>query len=230
MNHTRGLISTAQALRQTFLAPFQSSRFSFIQPSVLQNGLQIRNFQHSRCLALHRPRPPVKGPIKDEEIRSQTVQVVNSAGDLDPPEFLSDVLETFDRKKYFLIQVSPGAFKKPPVCKVMDKLEYRNAEKAKEKAAKAAKQSLKQIELNWAIDAHDLEHRLKQLAAFLEKGRKVEIILTRKKHKRPPTVDEIKHVMQTVLDTTREAGATQVKAMEGEPGKRVLLTVKKGDN
>ncbi|KAJ5987164.1 hypothetical protein N7451_011529 [Penicillium sp. IBT 35674x] len=230
MNHTRGLMSTAQALRQTFFTPFQSSKVNFLQPFALQNGLQIRSFQHSRCLALNKPRAPVKGPIKDEEIRSQLVQVVNSEGDLDPPEHLADVLETFDRKKYFLIQVSPGAFKKPPVCKVMNKLDYRNAEKAKEKAAKAAVKAVKQIELNWAIDAHDLEHRLKQLAAFLEKGRKVEVILTRKKHKRPPTVDEIKHVMQTVLDTTREAGGTQVKPMEGEPGKRVLLTVKKGDN
>ncbi|KAJ5917603.1 hypothetical protein N7466_011157 [Penicillium verhagenii] len=230
MNHTRGLMSTAQALRQTFLTPLKSSRFGLLQQSSLQNGRQLRFFQNSPSLALKVARAPVKGPIKDEEIRARTVQVVNSEGDLEPPEFLSDVLTTFDRTKYFLIQVSPGAFKKPPVCKVMNKLEYRNAEKAKEKAAKAAKQTFKQIELNWAIDAHDLEHRLKQLATFLEKGRKVEIVLTRKKHKRPPTVDEIKHVMQTVLDTTREAGGTQVKAMEGEPGKRVMLTVKKADN
>ncbi|KAJ5627898.1 hypothetical protein N7490_010126 [Penicillium lividum] len=230
MNHTRGLMSTAQALRQTFLTPLKSSRVGLLQPTALQNGLQLRYFQNTRCLALKIARPPVKGPIKDEEIRARTVQLVNSQGDLEEPELLDDVLASFDRNKFFLVQVSPGAFKKPPVCKILNKLEYRNSEKAKEKAAKAAKQSFKQIELNWAIDAHDLEHRLKQLTTFLEKGRKVEIVLTRKKHKRPPTVDEIKYVMQNVLDTTREAGGTQVKAMEGEPGKRVMLTVKKGDN
>jgi translation initiation factor IF-3 len=85
----------------------------------------------------------------------------------------------------------------------------------------------KQIELNWAIDAHDLAHRLKQLTNFLEKGRKVEVIMKRKKAKRSPTVEEIKQVIQSVLDTTREAGGTQVKAMEGEPGKQVIITVKK---
>jgi translation initiation factor IF-3 len=40
-------------------------------------------------------------------------------------------------------------------------------------------------------------------------------------------VDEIKQVMQSVLDTIREAGGTQTKAMEGEPGKQLSLTVMK---
>ncbi|KAJ5717123.1 hypothetical protein N7488_002769 [Penicillium malachiteum] len=229
MKHMRGPVSTAQALRQTFLTPIHTTKTGLVQPSVLRNYLQLRTFHNSRPLAAGGPQPQAKVLIKDEGIRAPFVQIVNAEGDLEEPERLSDVLKSFDRNEFFLLQVSPGAPKQPPVCKILNKLEYRNNEKAKEKAAKAAKQSLKQIELNWAIDAHDLAHRLKQLTAFLEKGRKVEIILTRKKHKRAPTVDEIKHVMQSVLDTTREAGGTQVKAMEGEPGKRVMLTVKKAD-
>jgi translation initiation factor IF-3 len=35
------------------------------------------------------------------------------------------------------------------------------------------------------------------------------LLLTTKKRKRKPTVDEIKQVMQSVLDTIREAGGTQ---------------------
>ncbi|KAJ6160586.1 hypothetical protein N7470_003982 [Penicillium chermesinum] len=115
----------------------------------------------------------------------------------------------------------------PPICKILNKLEYKAREKAKEKAAKASKKLLKEMEFNWAIDAHDLQHRLRQLASFVEKGRRVEILLTRKKHKRAPTVEEIKQVMQGVLDTVREAGGTQIKAMEGEPGKQVKITVQK---
>ncbi|KAJ5097300.1 hypothetical protein N7456_008021 [Penicillium angulare] len=229
MNHMRGLVSTAQALRQTFVTPLYKTTPGIVHPFKIHHGMQLRLFQHSRSLALREYRPPVKGPIRDEGIRAPTVQVVDADGDIQPPQSLSEVLESFNRNEYFLIQVSPGAPKQPPVCKIMNKLEYRNAEKAKEKAAKAAKQSVKQIELNWAIDGHDLAHRLKKLTTFLEKGRKVEIILTRKKHKRAPTVDEIKQVMQSVMDTTRAAGGTQVKEMEGEPGKRVMLTVKKSD-
>ncbi|KAJ5578162.1 uncharacterized protein N7459_007126 [Penicillium hispanicum] len=227
MKHLRGLVSTAQALRQTFIAPLNIPKITPLQSLPVQTGLQMRYFQESRRLARLDARQATKTLVQDEAIRAPFVQLVNANGDLEPPTPLSDVLSSFDRSKYFLLQVSPGAPKQPPVCKILNKMEYRENEKAKAKAAKASKIQTKQIELNWAIDAHDLAHRLKQLTTFLEKGRKVEIVLTRKRHKRAPTVDEIKQVMQSVLNTTKDAGGTQVKAMEGEPGKHVTITVKK---
>ncbi|KAJ5082579.1 hypothetical protein N7532_011622 [Penicillium argentinense] len=228
MKHIRGLVSTTHALRQIFLTPIHTPRAGFRQPSLLFNGSQLRYFQLSRRFALPKATTPASSLIKDELIRSPWVQLVNEEGNLEDPKRLSDVLASIDRNKFFCVQVAPGGGPgKPPVCKVFNKKEHKENEKAKAKAAKAAAQSAKQIELNWAIDAHDLQHRLKQLATFLEKGRKVEVVLTRKKHKRPATVEEIKNVMQTVLNTVREAGATQTKAMEGEPGKHVILTVTK---
>lgn len=71
---------------------------------------------------------------------------------------------------------------------------------------------------------------MKQLSDFLEKGRKVEIILTRKKGKRAPTPDEIKHVMTSVTETTQKANAILIKPVEGEPGHRVQMVVKKKDD
>ncbi|KAJ5166888.1 uncharacterized protein N7482_005669 [Penicillium canariense] len=228
MNHTRGLVSTAQALRQTFINPPRTPSVSFLQPRPLQNGHQLRYFQQSGRLALRVTRtPPAPTLIKDEAIGTRLVQLVDEEQNLMPPKRLAEVLDSFDRSKFFLLQVSPADAERPPVCKILNKMEAKQHEKAKAKSAKSAKVQTKQIELNWAIDAHDLSHRLKQLTNFLEKGRKVEVIMRRKKAKRSPTVDEIKQVIQSVLDTTREAGGTQVKAMEGEPGKQVILTVKK---
>lgn len=227
MKHTRGLMSIAQALRQTFVTPLKPSRVGFLQPYSLNNGLQLRFFQQSRRLARVGPREPELGPVKDEAINAPLVQTVDEAGDLQPPVRLPNILASFDRSKFFLMQLAPGGPNRPPVCKIVNKLEYTQREKAKAKAIKAAKVQTKQIELNWAIDAHDLAYRLKQLTGFLEKGRKVEVTLTRKRHKRAPTVDEIKHVIQSVLDTTKDAGGSQIKPMEGEPGKHVKITVKK---
>ncbi|CAI7647790.1 unnamed protein product [Penicillium pancosmium] len=228
MNHTRGLASTAQALRHTFFTPLRTSKTGLLQPKLYQNGLQLRPFQLSRNLAGPKVTTPASTLIKDESIGSAWVQVVNEEGNLDEPQKLFDVLASFDRNKFFCVQVAAAAGpSKPPICKILNKKEYRESEKAKIKAAKSAVQSTKQVELNWAIDAHDLQHRLKQLTNFLDKGRKVEVILTRKRHKRSATVDEIKNVMQSVMDTIREAGGTQTKAMEGEPGKHVILTVTK---
>lgn len=226
MTHTRGFVSIAQALRRTFIPPLNTTRAGLVQPLLLrpiQHGPQVRFLQHSRRLALA---DTDKAPI-NEAINAPYVQLVNEENSLEPPVRLSKVLASFDHREHFLVQVSPGAHDRPPVCKILNKKETRDREKARAKAAKASKVQVKQIELNWAIDAHDLAHRLKQLANFLDKGRRVEVVLTRKKGKRAATVEEIKHVMQSVLNTTKELGATQVKAMEGEPGKHVILTVKK---
>jgi translation initiation factor IF-3 len=153
--------------------------------------------------------------------------LANEEGNLEAPTRLEEVLQSFDQRDYFLMQVQPAQGDQLPVCKIFNKKEARAAEKAKAKASRATKVIVKSIELNWAIDANDLSHRLKQLTTFLDKGRRVEVLLTSKRHKRRATVDEIKHVMQRVLDTVREAGAHQTKAMEGEPGKQVTFTVQK---
>ncbi|OQD78479.1 hypothetical protein PENDEC_c001G05066 [Penicillium decumbens] len=229
MNHIRGLTSTAQALRQTFLTSVRSqrtvitrsSRINHVHP--IQIGLQKRSLQHSRSLAFSDYH---KMPT-NEAIGAPYVQLVDKDNNLQPPVRLSQVLASFDPREFFLQQVDAGAPDKPPVCKILNKKETKAKERARAKAAKASKIQNKKLELNWAIDAHDLKHRLGQLTTFLEKGYKVELVLTKKKGKRAATVDEIKHVMQSVMDTTKQIGGTQVKGMEGEPGKHVILTVKK---
>lgn len=227
MKHIRGLVSTAQALRRSLL-PLEFTRAPFVKYNVPLRQAQLRFLKYSRSTTDAGP-PAKPGPIKDEDIPADIVQVVNENGGLDPPVQKADVLRSLQRPEYSLVQVAPATADRPPVCKILSRRVMWEQERAKAKAAHAAKTSLKQIELNWAIDNHDLSHRLKQLVAFLDKGVKVEIILTRKRGKRAPTPEEVKNLMDNVLATIEEANAIQVKAMEGEPGKHVLMTVKKKD-
>ncbi|KKK14169.1 hypothetical protein P175DRAFT_0499243 [Aspergillus ochraceoroseus IBT 24754] len=231
MTHMRGLISTTQALRRIFLVPQSISRVPFARYSPKQSPLQNR-LLHSTSSRLRPYAKPAETPgqARDEDIRAEYVQIVNENNSLDPPMRLSHALRSFDRTENFLLQVSPGTRDQPAVCKIVNRLAMREHERAKAKAAHTAKMAVKQIELNWAIDPHDLSHRLKQLTTFLDKGRKVEIILTRKKGKRAPTIEEVKNVMDKVLQVTKDANAMQVKPMEGEPGKHVILFVKKRDS
>ncbi|KAL2006002.1 hypothetical protein VTN00DRAFT_9656 [Thermoascus crustaceus] len=229
MRHIRGFISTAQALRRTFLPPPEFTRAPFIEYDFPWRRAQLRFLQYSRSPAPNAGAPAKPGPVRDEDIRAQFVQIVNENGGLDPPARKIDVLRSIQRPEYSLVQVSPGTDDRPPVCKILSRQFLKEQERAKAKAAHATKIATKQIELNWAIDNHDLSHRLKQLVSFLDKGRKVEIILTRKKGKRAPTAEEVKNLMDNVLETIKEANATQIKGMEGEPGKHVILTVKKKD-
>ncbi|OJJ49840.1 hypothetical protein ASPZODRAFT_156877 [Penicilliopsis zonata CBS 506.65] len=227
MKHIRGLVSAAQALRRTFLTPPQiPNRPQFLRYEPFLARTQLRLIQHSRG-----PVTDKSGLVTDEKIRAEFVHIVNESGSLDEPIRLNNVLRSIDRSKFFLLQVSPATPDKPPVCKIVSKQAMREIERTKAKAAvTASKNSVKQIELNWAIDAHDLAHRLKQLRTFLDKGRKVEIILTRKKGKRPPTADEVRNLMTRVMETTQEANAIPVKPVEGEPGKHVVVVVKKRED
>lgn len=100
--------------------------------------------------------------------------------------------------------------------------------KAKESQVKKRGEP-KKIELNWAIDRHDLSHRLKQMTSFLDKGRKVDISLVKKRGKRWPTEDEIKNLMDSVKQAIEEAGAIEHKPMEGDVGKILVMYVKRKD-
>ena len=60
-----------------------------------------------------------------------------------------------------LVKISPNA--NPPVCKVMDyqKFLYEQKKKEKERKAKSAKMSVKEIRLGPQTDDHDFDFKLK---------------------------------------------------------------------
>ncbi|RDW76618.1 putative translation initiation factor IF3 [Aspergillus mulundensis] len=222
MKHIRGLVSTTQALRQTFLLPQASPRPQFLRYTPVHPPSQIR-FRS----AIPRTKQQTTAEVKDEDIPSDYVQIVGEDNKLKEPQRLSTLLRSINRAKVFVIQVQAGTLETPAVCKIMNRQEAYERARALVKAAKAAKKTVKQVELNWAIDAHDLSHRLKKITGFLDKGIQVEIILVRKRHKRPATAEEVKGLMANILEAIKDAGAEQISPMEGEPGKQVVLTVKK---
>ncbi|KAL2841558.1 translation initiation factor IF-3, C-terminal domain-containing protein [Aspergillus pseudoustus] len=235
MKHIRGLVSTTQVLRWIFLAPQTIPRAQCAYPIHNQISLQLRTFNSSCAHFRYRGpssaafgSPDMPEQLKDEAIGTQYIRLVNEDGSLDPPERLTNILRSIERPENFVLQLSPKSrTDEPPVCKIVNRALLRDMERASAKAARATKASVKQMELNWAIDNNDLTYRLKQITTFLDKGAKVEITLMRKKHKRPPTVEEVKSVIDKVLQTVKDAGALQTKPMEGEPGKRLTIVVKK---
>ena len=237
MNRSHSLISSLTLLQsfKSSLVPLNFTRTQFrsvsnVQPQTTLSQTQSRSIQTNLNKYKGRARRAndVKsGPLENEEIPSDGIQVVGENGRLGPPEQLMDVLHSINRPKEFIVQVSPGGENGFPICKILNRRGVNDFIRSKEKAARLAKMGPKQVELNWAIDNHDLSHRLKQLSEFLEKGRKVEIILARKKGKRHPTDQEVENVMTSVTETIQKTGATQTKAQEGEPGKRVMISVQK---
>ena len=227
------VMSATRTLQHAFLSARQIPKPLSLESKILRKGPQLRLLYYSRPRSVTDGNNNLSevqrksGIVKDEEIKAEIIQVVNDSGGLDPPISKADVLSSLQRDKYYLVQMSPGSVHQAPVCKIVTKELLREQRRLKSKATHLNKTTTKQIELNWAIDPHDLSHRLKSLASFIEKGRRVELILARKRGKRAPTADEVTRVMDSVLDAIEKANAMQVKPMEGQPGKHLLIIVKK---
>ncbi|EED14865.1 translation initiation factor IF3, putative [Talaromyces stipitatus ATCC 10500] len=223
MSSLRGIASTSLLLRQAFAAP----RISQIRTVYRPAGATPSPIEAKQ--AAKAPQRYSR-PINDE-IEADIIQIVNQDGQLDVPTRKSNVIFSMRRNEQVLVQLDPGGPDRPAVCKIMPLADFRDEERAKEKAARlakhSAKTSTKQIELNWSIDPHDLSHRLKKLSGFIEKGRTVEIILTKKRGKRMATADEIKLLMDKLRTAIEEANAHQIKPMDGEIGKTLTITVEK---
>ena len=76
-----------------------------------------------------------------------------------------------------LVMMAPQAV--PPVCKIMDYGKFRFEKEKREKEAKKKQQviEVKEIQLSYRIDDHDLETKAKQARKFLEAGNKVKVVM-----------------------------------------------------
>lgn len=126
-------------------------------------------------------------------------------------------LQSFDRENNFLLKVADATIDRATVCRIVNKAEFREQQRAMQKSKSKSSEGAvtKQIELNWAIDEHDLSHRLKQMESFLNKGKKVHLLLMRKKRKKAATPDQAQALLDTVKKRIIDIGATQVKPARG---------------
>ncbi|KAG9072691.1 hypothetical protein KI688_000465 [Linnemannia hyalina] len=148
--------------------------------AVPSSSTSINNTSRSKTNNEKRSQAPLDRPRRDEEIECHWIQFVGPEGN-EGEKRLSSVLKTFDRSKYFLIEVDSGA--QPPICKLFSKKELYEKAKAAKQAKKSNELSTKELQLNWGTDAHDLEHKLAKFRAFLEKGHRLEIQVNGKKGK-----------------------------------------------
>lgn len=193
------------------------------------------------------PAPAETAPkkfLRDEDIPYRWVQIADGSGSgLAEPRPTARVLAEL-AEGYSLVMVAPpvphppsapGApmLLRPPaaICRIVDTVAEAAAEAAAEAEAKAmaleAKklaQKMKRLELNYAIAAHDLGHKVKRLNEFLNKGIRVEILLARKRGSRKTTPQEEEQLVRSVREAALAiTGTTEYKKMDGEVGKVVTM-------
>ena len=221
MRHSTRLAGTSQALHRVFVASTQPAQSTQRSSSLISAHSRA---QHARTTPLlvrqvrsyAAFRDPRRSLPRNDEIAAQSIRVVDEAGKLRPPTTLQAVLADLDRSKYRLIQVTQATPDLEAICKIIEIPARRRVDKTQPKA-QSKTHILKKLELSWAIDGGDLEHRLIKLRDFLGKGMRVEVVLAHKKQGRRASWEEAMALVARINETIKALdGASEAKAMEGK--------------
>ena len=132
------------------------------------------------------------------------VRVLDSQGQMIGVMATREAQRMAESRGLDLVEITPNA--NPPVCKIMDygKFKYEESIRAKQqrKAQKAAQ--VKEIKFHPGTDTGDLEHKLRQIRAFLSDGNKVRLSLQfrgRENAHRDIGEDKIAEVLEMLKDS-----------------------------
>ena len=109
------------------------------------------------------------------QIRITPIRVVDHNGDMLGEMPTEEALRRASDAGLDLVEVSPDV--RPPVCRIMDfgKLQYERNKKQSGGGKKHRVQQLKQIRMRAKIGQHDIDFKVNQARAFLERKDKVKI-------------------------------------------------------
>ncbi|KAL1920004.1 uncharacterized protein VTP21DRAFT_1150 [Calcarisporiella thermophila] len=138
--------------------------------------------------------PPLNRPRRDEEITARKIQFVNAQGELEGIKPLTEVLGSFDRSTYWLLEVDPRA--QPPVCRLVTKKDLYEKQRARRKATKPTASVLKELSFAWTVAPHDLAHKMEKAREILSKGHKLELRIVSKAGRRVPQPEQEKLMSQ----------------------------------
>ena len=158
--------------------------------------------------------------IVDENIDTDQVQVKTDKG-LSEPRDLFEVIRSVDRSTSHVVQLTGTGEREVAVVQIMERRDMVKKVQRKEELSRKSAHALKikkpkQLELNWAIAPNDLQIKLKQMEGFLQKGKKVELLLAAKRRQRKATAEEAEELLQAIRDRMSAVGAKEAKPLDGK--------------
>lgn len=151
-----------------------------------------------------------------------------------------DVINSLNRDTEMLVAVQPAKNQDPsrfnpfdqdccPTCKIISKVELREQARHKLKLEKEAKKNnpektMKRLEFSWAIDNNDFNNFMRRAETFLSEGRRVEIMISRKRGGRRVAPNEAQQLVQRLNTTIKGIeGAKVMKDPVGKPAETMTL-------
>jgi translation initiation factor IF-3 len=121
--------------------------------------------------------PHIKDLILNNSIRENQVRLISSTGEQLGVVSLKDALMKAKQEGLDLAEISPTM--NPPVCKIMDygKFKFEQTKREKEQRKKQKVVEIKEVQLSFTIEKHDIEVKAKAASSFLTEGNKVKITI-----------------------------------------------------
>ena len=111
----------------------------------------------------------------NEEIRDQSVRVIDNEGNQLGIISSKEALEIAVSRELDLVKIAPTA--NPPVCKIMDYAKYCFEQQKREKEARKNQKTvdIKEVRMTSKIDTNDFNTKVNQAIKFLKGGDKVKV-------------------------------------------------------
>jgi translation initiation factor IF-3 len=183
----------------------------------------VNNRESTTIRRPFRAPPPTKdGPRANEEIRVDSVQLIDAEGNNRGVVPIGEALDIAAEAGLDLVEISPNA--SPPVCKVQDlgKLKYEKQKKAAEARKKQKTVEVKEIKMRPNIDTHDYDVKMRAMNRFFEEGDKVKVTLRFRGREMAHQELGMK-LLQRVKDQTAE-----IAKVEAEPkleGRQMMMVL-----
>lgn len=240
MSAPRCIFNSAVALRRVFLSNALPSEATSILRRPTPRPLPVLLSHQPRRTLIYAKKKPGEAPDEDDgrvktdlQIRSTMIYLRDEeTGKLGEPVVTRDLLRSLHLKTQQLVMVAEevdlpeGTW---PVCRVVDRREAEQRERAKARELRQQSIMEKELELNWTIASHDLALKLRQLRAFLDKGFRVTVTLLKRKKKgggREASKEEVEKLVADVDEMIAGVpGVKEVKEREGTPGDTVKIVL-----
>lgn len=162
-----------------------------------------------------RPKPQVKRPPANDEIRYPEVRLIGPNGEQYGVVTSEDARQKANEAGTDLVIVAEKA--NPPVVRIMDlgKHMYEKRKKDAKQKAKSKSGDIKGIRIGFRMGEHDLEIRLRQAEQFLQEGHKVKLEM-RLHGREKGRVDMAQDTMRKFV-TLVPGGATQEGGISKSP-------------
>ncbi|HVO94478.1 MAG TPA: translation initiation factor IF-3 [Terriglobales bacterium] len=111
----------------------------------------------------------------NHQIRAREVRVIGPKGEQLGVMPLHEALKQVEALEMDLVEVAAEA--QPPVCRMMDygKFRYEQKKKSHGAAKKHSVVEIKEVKMGSRTDAHDVEHKVRNIRQFIEKGQRVKV-------------------------------------------------------